>query len=60
MSTQPIGIELVKKGLVTEQDIEKALDYQKKYPRKKLGDIINILNLCDPNILIEEIGEILN
>ncbi len=60
MSTQPIGIELVKKGLVTEQDIEKALDYQKKYPRKKLGDIINILNLCDPNILIEAIGDILN
>ncbi len=60
MSTQPIGIELVKRGLVTEQDIEKALDYQKKYPRKKIGDILNILNLCDSNLLIEAIGDILN
>ena len=60
MSTQPIGIELVKRGLVTEQDIEKALDYQKKYPRKKIGDILNILNLCDSHLLIEAIGDILN
>ena len=26
---QPIGVELVKRGVVTENDIEKALDYQK-------------------------------
>lgn len=26
---QPMGIELVKRGIVTESDIEKALDYQK-------------------------------
>ena len=24
---QPIGIELVKRGIVSEEDIEKALDY---------------------------------
>ena len=33
---QPIGIELVKRGLITELDIEKALDYQKQYPNKKI------------------------
>ncbi len=57
---QPIGIELVKRGIVTEDDIEKALDYQKSHPNKKLGDIINILELCDPNVLINAIAEILN
>jgi len=36
---QPIGIELVKKGIINEQDIEKALQYQKTHPNKKLGDI---------------------
>ena len=57
---QPIGIELVKRGIVTEEDIEKALDYQKTHPRKKLGDIIDTLGLCDSHILINAIGEILN
>ena len=37
--TQPIGIELVKRGIVTEADIDKALDYQKRHPKKKIGDI---------------------
>ena len=27
---QPIGIQLVRKGIVTGEDIEKALDYQEK------------------------------
>ena len=60
MGKQPLGIELVKKGIVTELDIEKALDYQKMHPRKKIGDILNILKLCDQNILINAIGEILD
>ena len=60
MGKQPLGIELVKRGIVTEIDIEKALDYQKMHPRKKIGDILNILKLCDPNILINAIGEILD
>lgn len=55
---QPIGVELVKRGIVTEKDIEKALDYQREYPDKKLGDILYILDVCDPNKLIETIGEI--
>ena len=55
---QPIGVELVKRGIVTENDIEKALDYQREYPDKKLGDILYILDVCDPNKLIETIGEI--
>ena len=56
---QPLGIELVKRQIVSEADIEKALDYQKEHPRKKIGDILNILELCDPHVLINSIGEIL-
>ena len=56
---QPIGIELVKRGIVTEDDIERALAYQKAEPKKKIGDILNILRVCDPNVLINAIGEIL-
>ena len=56
---QPIGIELVKRGIVTEEDIQRALDYQKAEPKKKIGDILNILRVCDPYRLIHAIGEIL-
>jgi len=56
---QPLGIELVKKGIVTEEDIARALDYQKTAPKKKIGDILNILGVCDPYVLINAIGEIL-
>ena len=55
---QPIGVELVKRGIVTENDIEKALEYQREHPNRKLGDILYILDVCDPNKLIETIGEI--
>ena len=60
MGKQPLGIELVKRGVVSEADIEKALDYQKSHPNKKMGDILNILELCDPHILINAIGSILD
>ena len=56
---QPIGIELVKRGIITEAQIQTALDYQKKNPKSKLGDIINDLNMCDSQLLINTIGEIL-
>lgn len=57
--TQPIGIELVKKGVVSEESINKALEFQKEHPTKKIGDILKELELCDPNKLIQAIGEIL-
>lgn len=56
---QPIGIELVKRGVVTQEDIRAALDYQKEHPDEKLGDIIHKLGLCDEKLLLYSIGDIL-
>ena len=55
---QPIGLELVKRGIIDENDIEKALDYQKKHPNTKIGDCLYELQVCDPKVLIKEIGNI--
>ena len=55
----PIGIELVRKGVITENDIQKALEYQKTHTNKKMGDILNELRVCDSYRLIQAIGEIL-
>lgn len=54
-----MGVELVKRGIVTENDIENALEYQKDHPSKKIGDILYILNASEPNKLIEAIGDII-
>lgn len=56
---QPMGVELVKRGIVSESDIEKALEYQKNHPNRKIGDSIYLLNLCNPDRLINAIGEII-
>lgn len=56
---QPIGVELVRRGIVKEVDIEKALQFQKDNPQKKLGDILYELNLAEPTALIEAIGEVI-
>ena len=33
---QPIGIELAKRNLITQNDINRALEYQKAHPNTKL------------------------
>ena len=56
----PIGIELVRRGLVNEEDINKALEYQRENPNKKIIEVIHLLNLCDEYALIEALGDILD
>ena len=56
---QPLGIELVKRGIVSGNDIEKALKYQETHRSRKIGDILYILRAADPTRLIEEVGDIL-
>ena len=55
---QPMGVELVKRGIVEEEDINRALEYQRKHPEMRLGDILHTLNVCDAGILIENIADI--
>ena len=56
---QPLGIELVRMGVVKQDDIRAALEYQKNNSKEKLGDILNELNLAEPIALLNAMGEIL-
>ncbi len=56
---QPLGIELVRRGVVDGEAIERALQYQSEHPNRRLGDILYILKEADPNVLAREIGDIL-
>ena len=46
----PIGIELVKRGVLTQADINKALEYQRRNPGKKIIEIISTLNEVSPTM----------
>ena len=57
---QPLGIELVKRGIVSQQDIESALEFQKSHPNEKIGDILYEQNATDDvDGLLKCIGEVL-
>ena len=56
---QPIGIELVKRGIVSEVDVQKALEYKKEHPDKRMGEILNIIGAADSKRLLDAIGDIL-
>lgn len=53
----PLGIELIKKGVLTETQLDEAIRYQKQHPELKMGEAIDILNLCDKDKLISIIAE---
>ena len=53
---QPLGIELVKRGIVSGQDIERALKYQETHRSRKIGDILYILKVADPEKLVNAIA----
>ena len=56
---QPLGIELVRRGIVDGEAIERALQYQMDHPNKRIGDILYILKEADPERLAKEIGDII-
>ena len=56
---QPLGIELVRRGVVDGEAIERALQYQMDHPNKRIGDILYILKEADPERLAKEIGDII-
>ena len=55
---EPLGIELVRRGIVRQDHITQALDYQRNHPKEKLGDILNDLKLADPRMLLNAMGDI--
>ena len=49
----PIGIEFIKRGLLTENQVDRVLDYQKEHKDLKFGEIVDILDMCDKKALLD-------
>lgn len=55
----PLGVSLIRKGLIKESDIDKAVEFQRNNKGVKLGEAFHLLKLCDDQLLINTIGEVL-
>ena len=54
----PIGIELVRRGIVTESQVNSAVEYQRTHRNMKLGEILKETTECDEEVLIKAIADI--
>ena len=53
----PLGTELINKGLITEKQLDEVLNYQKDHPEFKIGEVVDILNMCDKKRLLSVVAE---
>ena len=52
-----IGEALVKKGIITKEQLQKALEYQKKYPHKKIMDILYEMKAISKETYLKELAD---
>ena len=53
----PLDTELINKGLITEKQLDEVLNYQKDHPEFKIGEVVDILNMCDKKRLLSVVAE---
>lgn len=53
----PMGVELIKKGLLTSSQVERVLDYQKNHRDMKFAEIVDVLDMCDKTELLNVLAE---
>ena len=52
----PVGVEFIKRGLLTEVQVDRVLEYQKDHKDLKFGEIVDILDMCDKKQLLETLA----
>lgn len=53
----PIGLEFIKKGLLSDTQVTRVLEYQKDHRDLKFGEIVDILDMCEKNSLLSVLSE---
>ncbi|MEG0872576.1 MAG: ATPase, T2SS/T4P/T4SS family [Clostridia bacterium] len=52
----PLGVEFIKRGLLTDVQVDRVLEYQKDHKELKFGEIVDILDMCDKQQLLETLS----
>ena len=53
----PIGVEFIKKGLLTDAQVDRVLEYQKEHKDLRFAEIVDILDMCDKTKLLETLAD---
>lgn len=53
----PIGVEFIKKGLLTDAQVDRVLEYQKDHKDLRFAEIVDILDMCDKSKLLDTLAE---
>lgn len=49
----PIGEEFIKRKILTKKEVNIVLNYQEEHPDLKFGEIVDVLDMCDKEALLE-------
>ena len=55
-----VGKRLLEKGIITQQQLQKALEYKKQYPQKKILDILYDFNFISKDTFLKELAKEFN
>ena len=55
-----VGENLIKEGIITQEQLKKALEYKEKHPQKKLLDILYDLNFISKDTFLKELAKEFN
>lgn len=53
----PIGLEFIKRGLLSDTQVTRVLEYQKDHRNLKFGEIVDILDMCEKTSLLDVLSE---
>lgn len=56
----PIGEEFTKRKILTKKEVDVVLSYQEEHPELKFGEIVDVLDMCDKEALLEVLSSNLN
>lgn len=51
--SNPIGVEFIKRGLLTESQVDRVLEYQKDHKELKFAEIVDILDMCEKQQILD-------
>ena len=49
----PIGEEFIKRKILTKEEVDIVLNYQQDHPDLKFGEIVDVLDMCDKQALLD-------
>lgn len=52
----PIGSEFIKRGLLTKDQVDKVLDYQKEHKEFKFAEIVDVLEMCNKSDILDTLS----